>query len=275
MTSAEGERYRFANDGDDGNYFPVQPLEAAGVVGHTYTLHIEVGGRVYKSNPVTLKGPVPIDSIHAEVDEQVFSFPRYKERKVLPGYKVLVDYQDPADVKNFLRWTFESIYEVETEPRDFVDSLGRPAPKNCCTRCIISERPDRFKVLSDRLANGQKRGNQEILFIPFERYITKKYKLRVYQHAITEQAYEFFRIMEQQKETTGTVFDPPPAELKGNMFNVNDEDEQVIGFFDVSAVSVEEIVFLLEDIAYPVPDFIYPDDCCTLPGASAEIPEDW
>ncbi len=276
VTSAEGERYRFANDGDDGNYFPVQPLEAAGVVGHTYTLHIEVNGKAYESSPITLKKPVPIDSVRFEVDEQVYSFPGYKERKVWPGYSVQVGYQDPADEKNFLRWTFSSQYEVSTQPRDYLDSLtGLPKPKDCCARCFLTERLNKFKVVTDRLTNGQQVINQEVLFIPFYRYLSKKHKLTVYQHTITEEAYEFFRIMEQQKEATGTVFDPPPAEVHGNVYNVNDEDEQVVGYFDASTVSKQEITILSEEIDYPVPEFRWPDDCRALPGATTEIPKDW
>lgn len=102
-----------------------------------------------------------------------------------------------------------------------------------------------------------------------------KHKLKVYQHSLTEEAYNFFRIMEQQKETTGTVLDPPPAEVKGNMFNVDDENEQVIGFFDASAVSVKEVTILRENIDYADISFQWPDDCRVLPGATTEIPDGW
>ncbi|ARS36675.1 DUF4249 domain-containing protein [Pontibacter actiniarum] len=270
VTSAEGEHYRFANDGDDGNYFPVQPLEAAGVVGHTYTLHIEVNGKAYESGPITLKKPVPIDSVRFEVDEQVYSFPGYKERKVWPGYSVQVGYQDPADEKNFLRWTFSSQYEVSTQPRN-----AQPEPKDCCSRCFFNEVPRPFHTVDDRLTDGQQVTNQEVFFIPFERYLGVKYKLDIYQYAISEEAYEFFRIMEEQKQGTGTVFDPPPAQVTGNLYNVNDEDEQVIGFFDVSGVSKRQVVIKKEDIKYPFMPYEMPNDCREMDGAFTEIPEGW
>jgi hypothetical protein len=85
----------------------------------------------------------------------------------------------------------------------------------------------------------------------FERYLGVKNKLTVYQHYITSEGYNFFRILEQQKEITGTVFNPHPAEVKGNMLNVEDEREQVIGFFDVSGFSVKEVTIMRKDIDYP------------------------
>ncbi|GAB3534516.1 hypothetical protein GCM10027443_21780 [Pontibacter brevis] len=82
-------------------------------------------------------------------------------------------------------------------------------------------------------------------------------------------------MMEQQRQSTGTVFDPPPAQVKGNMFNVEDEEEQVIGFFDASAVSMKEVIIQAEDIQYPVPPFQWPDDCRTIPGATTGVPAGW
>lgn len=165
VTSSEGEHYQFVNDGMSGTYYPAVP-EAYGIAGHTYTLHINVDGKAYQSRPIALKEPVPIEAVHFEVDEQVFSFKGYLEREVLPGYSVLVDYTDPANEKNFLRWTFSSEYEVSTQPWEFVDFNGNPAPKDCCARCFLKEKLDKFKVVNDRLVNGRKVINQEVLFLP-------------------------------------------------------------------------------------------------------------
>ncbi|WP_299991116.1 DUF4249 domain-containing protein [uncultured Pontibacter sp.] len=283
VTSSEGERYNFVYGGDGGdfyfntagNYYPEFPMEAAAVVGHTYTLHVVANGRTYQSTPATVKAPLPIDSIHFEVDEQVFSFKGYQERKKWPGYKVLVDYHDPGEDANFLRWTFFSRFEVNTQPEEYRTPSGAHVPKECCARCFLEEKLDRFKVVNDRLVNGRRVINQEVLFLPFERYLGIKHKLKVYQYSVTQDAYNFFHIMEQQKEAKGTIFDPPPAKVKGNMFNVENAEEQVIGFFDVSGVSMKEVTILRSDIDYPVIPFRWWDDCLTLPGATREQPEGW
>lgn len=270
-----GESYRFRYD-KAGYYFAEQGEAARGTIGHTYALQIEVDGKRYMSKPIQLLAPIPIDSIHFEVDTKTYAFRGDKEAKLYLGYNVLLNYRDPIMEKNFLRWSFATTYEVWTQPWDYIDSMtGLPAPKDCCMQCFLEEKLDQFKVIDDRLTDGKQVLNQNVLFIPFEKYLGVKNKLTVYQHTITSDAYNFFRILEQQKGTTGTVFDPPPAEVKGNMHNVNNAEEQVIGFFDVSGVSVRQITINKEDIPVAFPPYSFPDDCRKLTGATKEIPVDW
>ncbi|WP_157579122.1 DUF4249 domain-containing protein [Pontibacter roseus] len=275
VTSSEGANYAFAYD-KAGYYFPVADSNAIGVTGHTYVLNIMVGSKLYQSKPVVMTEPIPIDAIHFEVDEQTFAFYGVREKQLYSGYSVLVDYQDPASAKNFLRWSFATEYEVATQPDEYVNpSTGLPAPKECCVQCFFEEKLEILKVTDDRLTNGNRVLNQNVLFIPFEKYLGVKNRLTVYQHAITEDAYNYFRILEKQKEATGTVFDPPPAEVKGNMYNEGDERETVIGFFDVSGVSVKQVTIRRTDIDYAFSPFRFADDCQLLRGATRTPPDNW
>jgi hypothetical protein len=275
VTSNEGEWHLFSYD-KAGYYYPSGNGEAIGVPGHTYTLNITVGDQLYQSEPVVMKEPIAIDAVQFEVAEQTFAFPGEREQQLLPGYNVLVDYSDPAEEKNFLRWSFTTQYEVRTQPQDYIHPFtGLPAPKDCCVQCFLEERLEQLKVIDDRLTNGKQVLRQNVLFMPFEKYLGVKNKLTLYQHSISEEAYNFFRILEQQKLATGTVFDPPPAEVKGNITSVNNEGEQVIGFFDVSGVSTRQVTILRNDIDYPFAPFRYPDDCLVMKGTTMVIPEGW
>ena len=275
ISSAEGEVYVFRYD-KAGFYYPEAGAMAYGVPGHTYVLNINVGSKTYRSEQIMMNEPLPIDAVHFEVDEQTYAFPGVREKELYTGYNVLVNYKDPAEYKNFLRWSFSTQYEVNTQPWDYIDPMtGLPAPKDCCIQCFLYEKLELLKVADDRLVNGRDVKNKAVLFIPFEKYLGVKNKLTIYQHSITEEAYDFFRILELQKNSTGTVFDPPPAEVKGNIKNAADENDVVLGFFDVSGVSVKQITILRSDITYPAPPFTFPDDCQVLRGATRQIPEGW
>ena len=275
VTGIEGEWHLFSYD-KAGYYYPIGGGEAIGIPGHTYTLNITVGDQLYQSEPVIMKEPIAIDSVHFEISEQTFAFSGEREKQLLPGYNVLVDYTDPAEDKNFLRWSFATQYEVRTQPWDYISPFtGLPAPKDCCVQCFLEEKLERLKVVDDRLTNGKKVLHQNVLFMPFEKYLGVKNKLTLYQHSITKDAYNFFRILEQQKVATGTVFDPPPAEVKGNINSINNANEQVIGFFDVSGVSTKQLTILRHDIDYPVIQFRFPDDCQAIKNATRVIPEGW
>ena len=273
--SNNGEVYSFAYDAATNTYYPTAGAAAFGIPGQDYMLKVSLGPRVYQSEWVTMKKPVPIDTVHFEIDEQQFAFKGDRAKKLYDGYRVLVDYKDPAGEKNFLRWSFLTTYEVATQPWDYVDFEGNPRPKDCCAKCLLTEKLDRFKVIDDRLSNGKHVINQEVLFMPFYRYLGVKNKLKVFQYSVTEEAYEFYRLMEQQKEATGTVFDPPPARIVGNMRNVNSEVEQVIGFFDVASVVTKQVTILRDDINHNFLPYKFPDDCRVLPNATSKIPADW
>ncbi|MBC5994781.1 DUF4249 domain-containing protein [Pontibacter cellulosilyticus] len=273
--SDKGEVYAFAYDAATNNYYPIAGAAAFGTPGHKYILRIQVGENVYQSGWITMKQPVPIDTVHFEIDEQLFAFKGDRQKEQYTGYRVLVDYQDPAEEQNFLRWSFFTEFEVATQPWDYVDERGVARPKNCCAKCLLTEKLDRFKVIDDRLTNGKYIINQEVLFMPFHRYLGVKNKLKVFQYSVTEEVYEFYRIMEQQKEATGTVFDPPPARVTGNVSNINNKDEQVIGFFDVASVVTKQVTILRNDIDHRFLPYKYPDDCRVLPNATSRIPEDW
>ncbi|MEQ8812271.1 MAG: DUF4249 domain-containing protein, partial [Imperialibacter sp.] len=49
------------------------------------------------------------------------------------------------------------------------------------------------------------------------------------------------------------VFDKPPVTVNGNFFNVNDPDEQVLGYFGASSVKVKAVYFRRDNI----PSFPY------------------
>lgn len=276
VSSMDGTtRYEFAYDTATSRYYPIDGSAAYGEPGKAYMLHVSIGDSVYQSPWITMPRPISVDKLHLEMDEQLYAFKGDRGKTRFPGYKVLVDYQDPAGEKNFLRWSFLVNYEVFTQPWYYINEFGVPQPKDCCAKCLIKEKLDKFKVVDDRLTDGNRVINQEVLFIPFYRYFGVKHKLKVYQYTVTEEAYEFYRIMEQQKEATGTVFDPPPARVVGNMYNPHNEHEQVIGFFDVSAVTAKEITVLRDEINHGFLPYQFPDDCLELPGSTTVFPADW
>lgn len=279
ITSEEGEHFVFYHY-QAGLYYPEQ--EAQGIAGHTYTLHVITQDDVhYESEPVTMKPAVPIDNIHFAYDEVYNAETGEREETLTTGYQIYVDYEDPLQEQNFYRWTAKKVYEVTTFPElHLMDPcppvpVCPPDPKPCCKQCWIRETREPFSFNNDELSNGKKVVNQKTLFIPFKKYLNVKLKLTLYQHAITEEAYHFFSALDQQRQNTGGIFDPPPSALTGNIFNVQDEDEQVIGIFDASAVSAKEITIERKNIPYTMEEFVYNDDCRLLPNATTEEPQDW
>jgi len=87
--------------------------------------------------------------------------------------------------------------------------------------------------------------------------LSVRYSILVKQHALTSQAYEFFRRLKKNTEETGSVFDAQPSELKSNIHCVSNPDEQVVGYVDVSSEETKRIFIKKSD----VPDWQYNTPC--------------
>lgn len=73
-----------------------------------------------------------------------------------------------------------------------------------------------------------------LLFIPHASIkLAVLYSVHLKQYAWTKEGYQFLENMKKNTESTGTVFDPQPSELKGNIRCVTDANEPVVGFFNI------------------------------------------
>ncbi len=102
-----------------------------------------------------------------------------------------------------------------------------------------------------------------------------KYYFEVKQYSLTPKSYNFWRLVTSQVTGTGSIQDPPPAVIPGNIFNVDDSNEVVVGYFGASAVSKKAIFFYPKDIPFSVPQFVFPNDCRVIENITATKPDFW
>jgi hypothetical protein len=65
-----------------------------------------------------------------------------------------------------------------------------------------------------------------------------RYSILIKQYALDRKAYDFYKMMKTNTESIGSVFDPLPSNLTGNITCVSNPSEIVIGY--VAAASVDE-----------------------------------
>ncbi len=277
ITSGAGELFEFYHR-ESGAYYANEGVQV--IPGETYVLHIEVDGEVYESKPAkapTLDESVTIQDILMEVDNKPVIIPGEKELRTLEGFMFKANYQDKAGIPNFTRWSYYREYEVDTQPWNFIDyfcprGCPRPAPKSCCQHCYVTNKEEFFTVSNDRLTDGRLVQNVPIVFMQFYQLMNTRMKLSLYLHNISEEAYIYYKALEAQAESSGTMLDPPPTEVISNMFNVNNAEEQVIGFFEVSTIDEKNFIFTPDMLPIKLEPFIYPDDCRVIIGASVDKP---
>ena len=81
-----------------------------------------------------------------------------------------------------------------------------------------------------------------LIFIPRRtRPLSAMYSVLVKQYGITKEEYEFLDIMKKNTELTGTVFDPQPSQLNGNIECISNPSEPVIGYAGVYSMEQKRI----------------------------------
>lgn len=228
-----GNRFDFTYT-RQGNYVS-DTTRFRGVVGRTYTLHIRTPeGKMYESKPEKMLPAPPIDSIFTRFVEQADS------RNVKTRYfEAFLRTTDPSEAANFYQWRWSHYKLLEWCAEIYEFRVQTIFLYYCCqyVSCwdiVRCKGNDCTQVEQDLYFNGN----------PFEHYLARipfdsksDYFLSVDQLAISESTYRFWHTINQQLNNTGGIFDVPPAAAIGNMQNVNDPDEIVLGIFNVAGAT--------------------------------------
>ena len=186
-----------------------------GEIGHSYYVEIILpNGKRYLSEPELMIRPPEISRIYAEYHEETDLDPE--------GFYVYVDVEDPSDQVNFYKWETVSWYLYSWDP---------------CWRRVPDFSP--FNIESDKNINGNKIARQLVKIVPYNGRLP--YVVTTYQLGLSEPAYNFLKNLNDQINLTGSIFDPPPTFIWGNIKNVEDPDEIVLGYFIAAGTTNIEI----------------------------------
>jgi hypothetical protein len=265
-----------AESAEDRGFYDT-PSTFAAVVGRSYSLQIQlVDGKVYTSLPELVNASPPIKNL----SYQSKRIPVKGEINNASGVQLIVDLDDPADQNNFYYYrNSEATYVLETRPDLYTTPAPdrSPAPKDCCSTCFQTETvgnqsyflssDDNFNGLTTRLIAG---------FVPDNgRRFVNTYRVDLRQLNVSQEAFRFLRLVKQQSEISGSVFDPPPANIRGNMISLDDPEEVVLGFFIAAGESQRRVYIKNSQLDFVQPRAIIPDDCRVIPGAGLSPPFDW
>lgn len=234
----EGHRVRLVPDPDRPAYYILADSNVVGQTNHVYTLLVTLpDGTRYASKPERLN-PVPsLDPLQAQYRRGLSELgqPDY--------YDILIDTQDPPQAGNYYRWsTLAYLWRwVKYDPNHNSDPL-------CVCSCWVPYFGPPTEVLSDALINGKRISNRLVYSSPI--YSVGAQYVQVQQYSLTRAAYQYWTLFEQQRTRTGSLFDPQPASIEGNVRAVDDTTQLALGFFGASAVSQRRLTIPGDTINY-------------------------
>ncbi len=247
-----------------------QSVNLRGQIGRSYRVVVQTAdGATYSSSWEEI-APVPtVDHLETEfaVYDKLFintnGVPRIAKREGFYMYSVT---DDPADTRNFYRWQVDGIFE-------FFSLTDNANIKQCWAPLTRLE--SKITIADDTHFNG-KRFRQFVCIVPYER--PTKFLVKLRQQSMTEKAFHFWEMSLNQQVATGSLFDPPPSAIPGNVTNDNDPEQIVIGYFGASAVAKFDLLidrFKASGLVAAHPEIaVRPGDCrAHEPGATNIKPE--
>ena len=211
-----------------------------------YTLSILTSnGKRYESSNQTLTTESKIENITPEVVNN-------NEGR---GVEINVKSYDPTNTSKYYRYKYEETYKiiaprwsdtkaVVTGPEEIALEENSLNTKTCYTTKKSTD-----IILTSTVNLNEDRVNFPVRFISDQNYIiSHRYSILVTQHVQNLESYNFYRIMKEISGNSGVLSPKQPGILNGNIKCITDNDEKVIGFFDVSSVTSKRIFFNYKDL---------------------------
>jgi hypothetical protein len=205
-----------------------------GIIGRQYQLYIQTSDQqVWESEFVELKKVPEIERLYAEFGEKL------AESGPEEGFQIYVDTHDPDNATKYYRYDFEETWEfVVPYPSYYIVD-------NNLLRFRTEKVGDCWKTLaSDEIivTTSENMQSDIIRRFPVHFVSTKsnrlgiKYSILVRQYSMSREAYVYWKQVKDVNQDLGSIFDKQPAQIRGNVYNVNNPDMPVIGFFEATCV---------------------------------------
>jgi hypothetical protein len=238
-------------------------------IGRSYSLRIELpDGSVYIAKPQLMQNVAPITNIYAD---KIKNFVRF-----------YIDTKDAENSTDFYRWKSYSISLKTT------GGNGSGGDGTCASSCWTYNQENTANIFSDKYINGKEIKKRLVQYSPIDATAPlSQHYVEVKQMAISQEAYLFWQQYEEQKTRTGSIFDPLPSTIIGNIINEKNDKDFALGFFGVSSVSTKRLkadpmslVFSEEVNINLIPPLVIttrPSTDCrtTYPGYGCTPPTDW
>ena len=213
-----------ANDESEGVY----EAELATTPGVSYTLNVSTpdGQNITSTPTVAPQSTIGIDSLDFAISKEE----RFNNEGFLittEFVNVLADLNLTGAQRPFLRWRATGEYQFQEDARFLLN------PKTCYVKESIDF--NNLPILNTQEVATDRVDDLQILTTLLNERFLITYLFNVFQYTVTEDELKYWEKVEELVNIDGTLFDPPPGAIVGNLNAENDDEARVQGYFSVVA----------------------------------------
>ena len=187
-------------------------------------------GREYASDLVAGKLTPPIDRLHWA-----------QERN---GVQLYVDAHDATNNTRYYRWTYQETWRFSTpysSEFEYVNGAIKRRTDNI-QDCWRTEASTAITLSSTARLSQDIVSKYPLLLRPGnDARFRIKYSVLVQQYAQTAEEYAYWEKLRKNTESLGTLFDPLPTQLTGNVHGLTDANELVVGYVGASSLTEKRL----------------------------------
>jgi len=221
------------------------------VIGNLYKLLVTHEGNRYESSFQELLQSAPIGETYYEVESRETTDPEITHQ----GIQFYTEFDVPEGFAENYRWELEETWEYHSNyPITFYWDGSRILPPGSVNsdlyKCWNTASIHNIFTATTRLSKESRISEFPLNYVSNETDRLKvKYSLLVKQYALSDEAYEYWHQLQQISQESGGLYDTQPPQLRGNMFNAENDDQLVLGYFSVSGMA-EKRIFVSEDFNF-------------------------
>ena len=227
---------------EPGNYY-TSASGTQGKIGFSYRISILTSdGKEYESDFCEMKEPIEIDSLYVDttnVARQGYVFG-------LPGYQFYTNSKTAQTPDNYFLWQITETYKYNANNRlhalykygkIYVQNIDTVLGYDTLKTCWKTEKVKNIFTGKTSNLSVPKITNQPLHFVGTDsKRLGERYSFLLEQLTIDEETYTFWQKIQEQISQENILLAKQPYNILGNIRNVNDQSETVLGYFTVASV---------------------------------------
>ena len=199
---------------------------------HQYQLRLRTAaGREYASDLVAARLTPAIDKVSWAATAD--------------GIQLYLDAHDDANATRYYRWGYQETWEFQPPYISAIEYIGNQqvqTRKENIFLCWRAESSTSIVLSSTSNLSRDAVAKFPLLVLPANSLkLRLKYSILVQQYGLTADEFAYWEKLRKNTETLGTLFDPLPSQLAGNVHGLTDASELVLGYVGASSVTEKRL----------------------------------